>query len=226
MFPLQSGGIMAARSRKKVELTAPKSRTLTVEMKLGESEEYTLAKAAASPYIGATFTVASYGHANMGEISVTDLVRVLKEQAESISDGDLSNVEAMLGSQAIALNVVFAEMARRAALNMGEYLGAAETYLKLALRAQSQCRATLETLVTIKNPPVVFAKQANIAHGLQQVNNHAATPLARAERTKKGQNELLEHEHGEWLDRGTTATANGSDSTLEAVGAVYGATQP
>jgi hypothetical protein len=36
----------------------------------------------------------------------------------------------------------------------------------LALKAQSQCRATLETLAAIKNPqPVAFVRQANIAHG-------------------------------------------------------------
>jgi len=49
---------------------------------------------------------------------------------------------------------------------MGEYVDAADTDMRLALRAQSQCRATLETLAAIKNPPVVFANQANIAHGL------------------------------------------------------------
>jgi hypothetical protein len=32
-------------------------------------------------------------------------------------------------------------------------------------------RMTLESLATIKNPPVVYARQANIAHGPQQVNN-------------------------------------------------------
>jgi hypothetical protein len=40
----------------------------------------------------------------------------------------------------------------------------------LALKAQSQCRATLETLTTIKSPPVLFAKQENIAAGPEQVN--------------------------------------------------------
>ena len=45
--------------------------------------------------------------------------------------------------------------------------------MRLALKAQGQCRATLETLATIKNPPVVFARQANIAQGPQQVNNTA-----------------------------------------------------
>jgi hypothetical protein len=56
-------------------------------------------------------------------------------------------------------------------MNMGEYIKAADTYLRLALKAQSQCRATLETLATIKNPPIVYARQANIANGPQQINN-------------------------------------------------------
>lgn len=47
-----------------------------------------------------------------------------------------------------------------------------EVFLKLALRAQSQCRATLEILALIKHPqPVAIVKQANIAAGPQQVNN-------------------------------------------------------
>jgi hypothetical protein len=43
--------------------------------------------------------------------------------------------------------------------------------MRLALKAQGQCRATLETLAVLKNPPTVFAKQANIAAGAQQVTN-------------------------------------------------------
>jgi len=48
---------------------------------------------------------------------------------------------------------------------MNEYLGAAETDMRLALRSQSQSRATIETLATIKNPPTVYAKQVNLANG-------------------------------------------------------------
>ena len=78
----------------------------------------------------------------------------------------------MLSAQAVAFNAVFAEMARRAALNMGEHIGATESYMRPALKAQSQSRATVETLATIKNPPVVFARQTNINNGgQQQVNN-------------------------------------------------------
>ncbi len=57
-------------------------------------------------------------------------------------------------------------------MNAGEYLDATDRYMRLALKAQAQCRATLETLAKIKNPPTLFAQQANIAHGPQQVNNN------------------------------------------------------
>jgi hypothetical protein len=209
-------------TRKKVEPIAPKSRTLAVEMKPGESHDHLLARVAASPHFGAAGSIIHYGKADMGELSITDLVRVLKEQADTIKGGDLGNIEAMLGSQATALNVMFAELARRAALNMGEYLDATETYLKLALRAQSQCRATLETLAAIKNPPVIFAKQANIAHGPQQVNNGDTAPVARTEQTEKPQNELLEHDHGERLDTGAARTASKSDSAMATVEFING----
>lgn len=40
---------------------------------------------------------------------------------------------------------------------------------RMALKAQNQCRMTLETLATIENPPVVFARQANVTTGPQQI---------------------------------------------------------
>jgi len=50
--------------------------------------------------------------------------------------------------------------------------------LKLALRAQNQCRATIETLSVVKNPPTAtFVRQANIAAGHQQVNNGMVSAL-------------------------------------------------
>lgn len=53
-----------------------------------------------------------------------------------------------------------------------EYLKQFQAYLGLALKAQAQCRATLEALAEIKNPrPMAFVKQANISGGPQQVNN-------------------------------------------------------
>jgi hypothetical protein len=121
-------------------------------------------------------------------------------------------------------NSFVGNLARRAALNMGEYMYAAETYLRLALKAQGQCRATLETLAVIKNPqPIAFVRQANIAHGPQQVNNGPAQPgePSRAGKTEKQQNKLLEAENGERLELKTAGAASEADSSLETVGAVH-----
>ena len=42
-------------------------------------------------------------------------------------------------------------MSRRSALNMGKYMDAAERYMRLALKAQAQSRATIEALERITN---------------------------------------------------------------------------
>lgn len=52
-----------------------------------------------------------------------------------------------------------------------EYLNQVELNLRLALKAQAQCARTVEVLAAMKNPPIIFANQANIAQGHQQINN-------------------------------------------------------
>ena len=142
----------------------------------------------------------------------------LKRQCSAVHGGDLRRVESMLTSQAHSLDVLFASLARRGGDQDG--LKQYETHMKLALKAQSQCRATLETLATIKNPPAVFAKQANISHGPQQVNNDS-TGIARVDEIEKPQTELLEHDHGGRLDTGTAAATSGSYQAMETVEAIH-----
>ena len=102
------------------------------------------------------------------------------------------------------------------------YLDAADRYMRLALRAQGQCRATLEMLAAIKNPSsVAFVRQANIAHGPQQVNNGVPPPL-RAGESEIEPNKLLEATHGERLDTGTASAAGRANQDLAAVGALNG----
>ena len=92
-----------------------------------------------------------------------------------MNGGSLAQVEAMLMNQATALQTVFARLVER---GMGcTEVAPFEANLRMGLRAQSQCRATLETLAAIKNPAwVAFVRQANIAHGPQQVNNGVPEP--------------------------------------------------
>lgn len=160
-----------------------------------------------------------------GNVGLTEAMQILTEKAKAVNNGDLSDVEATLVAQSAALNSIFVEMARRAHTNMGTHLEATERYMKLALKAQSQCRTTIETLALVKNPPV-YARQANINNGGQQlVNNGALTPANGAHSfthdQKRQQNELLEQSHGERLDTGTKSKARRGNQTLETVGEVH-----
>ncbi len=127
----------------------------------------------------------------------------------------------MLTAQAHTLDAIFNYLAR-CAIN-AEYMDNLERYLKLALRAQSQCRATWEALSTIKNAPTMgYVRQANIAHGPQQINIHR--PDDKPEEKQIPPNELLEnkeHEPDKWLDTGAPQEAVGADSDLETVGKVH-----
>lgn len=107
----------------------------------------------------------------MGDVDLTECLNALVASAERVNRADLGDAEAPLNSQAVTLNAVFTNLARRA--NSTQYIDHFDRYMRLALKAQGQCRATLETLALIKSPATVFARQANIAHGPQQVNNTA-----------------------------------------------------
>ena len=210
----------------------PKGWTLeTPPLAPGETPDRFMAQVASAGIVGNARSLVDFGHGTFGELSLTDCAKALKDTAQGLNDGDLSAAVTMLSSQAVALNAMFGELARRSALNMGEYLDASERYMRLALKAQGQCRATLETLAAIKNPPVVFARQANINNGgQQQVNNgapqnrpvsDAGAAVPHASESLSGPNELLEDcTHGRTqLDNRATAAASRANPGLEPVGA-------
>lgn len=153
------------------------------------------------------------------------LADTLREQAKAVNHGDLTQAEAMLINQAVALQNLFARLVERAmdADLMAHY----EANLRLGLRAQAQCTRTLEVLAGIKNPPVVIAKQANIAQGHQQVNNGLpADDPARVREVETLPNKLLEELPSERLDPGTAAAASGGNSAMATVGAVHWSEDP
>ncbi|VVC83326.1 hypothetical protein [Sideroxydans sp. CL21] len=181
-----------------------------------EKAEY-VAKVSLMPSVNAAAVVSEYAKA-FGEQDISELTAQLREKIHQVEDGDLKLCEAMLVGQANALQAIFVSLARRA-VNQ-EYLKQYETYLRLALKAQNQSRMTLETLATIKNPPVVFARQANInqGNGNQQVNNGTPSPAARAEKNINQQNELLEVQHGgETVDGRATGATGGKDQAMATV---------
>jgi len=158
-----------------------------------------------------------------GEADLQELCTDLDKRIDKIKDGDMSSVEAMLFGQAKVLETMFTSLARRAANNDG--LKQFQVNLTLALKAQAQCRSTLEALAEIKNPrPVQFVKQANMTTGPQQVNNgYAGTPSHSGIQSGAGniqseQNKLLEADHGNYLDTRAQGAASRVNQTVEAVG--------
>ena len=75
----------------------------------------------------------------------------------------------ILAAQALTLDNMFTELARRTALNMGDYVNAAERYGRLALKAQSNCRATLETLAKLHQPREQTVRHVHVNEGGQAV---------------------------------------------------------
>lgn len=139
------------------------------------TREQMMSQVMGDPAAQAAMTLAKIGEKE-GGVDVTESMTLAMAEAKKASQGDLSGLERMLSAQATTLDVLFNSMTRRAAVNAGEYLGATETYTKLALRAQAQCRATITALAEIKNPKAVFVSgQANISSGHQQVNNYEGT---------------------------------------------------
>jgi hypothetical protein len=160
-----------------------------------------------------------------GEPKIEALIHELLDKTKAVADGDMRQVEAMLYGQAATLQNLFTNLLRRAAGQEG--VAQSTAMLTLGLKAQAQCRSTLETLAEIKNPrpPVAFVGQANIANGPQQVNNATNTrPPARTEQDQVSQNRLLEATNGQRLDTRTQGAAGDADPVLEAVGAVERAT--
>ena len=193
---------------------------ITANGKPDEDQAVAIARTVLRPTVQAAVTLKEYGK-SYGDLDLGGLIDSLTEQTRASSDGDLKRAEAMLTTQAHTLDAIYNNLARRA-IN-ADYMDNLDRYLKLALRAQSQCRATWEALATIKNPPVAgYVRQANIAHGPQQVNNASAAPDAapRAGENPNLQNKLLEEKHGERLDPGTACTPGRADPAMAAVGEV------
>lgn len=101
-----------------------------------------------------------------GLADYADHVETVTSQA---ANGDVAMASKILAAQAITLDSMFAELARRAAVNMGEYMNASERYGRLALKAQSNCRATLEALAKLHQPREQTVRHVHVNEGGQAI---------------------------------------------------------
>lgn len=169
-----------------------------------------------SPLIQAAHTYEALKH-EKEDLEVENVAHALQTQNEALKVNDSTRMEQILMMQAQTLDLLFHKQIRRA--NNQEILSTFKAHYDLGLKAQRQCRSTIEALAEMKNPkPYIQNNRAQY----QQVNNGVPEPRAHGENSKQS-NELLEDKSndGQWLDTGAPETASGNDKELEAVGAKH-----
>jgi hypothetical protein len=192
---------------------ADKKQILTLKLEKNQTKKLALAEFQSKSEFLSTAVIESFNVSLGEDFDFQSNMRVLGKTIREIQSGDLSKIEEMYISQAVALEAMFASLARRAKVQ--DKLLQYDTHMRLALKAQNQSRATLQALVQLKQPSnTQFIKQANIAQGHQQVNNLAEKNIA-------PQNKLLKDRYAH-LDTRTTPTPKGIDTALEALGKVNG----
>lgn len=204
--------------------TANRSRQLDVVEEPGVSMERVKAKLALGATIPNASTALDYSSGLFPDINLNECAKQMNSEIRDVNGGNLDGLEGMLAAQAIALNAIFNNFAKRAA--HADVMPKLEAYMRLALKAQSQCRTTVEAIAEIKYPKTAtFIRQANIA-GQQQVNNTAAdtqTNTRGRARTKNitPTNKLLTEAPYAAMDIGGTRAPVNAHPPMETLGAVH-----
>lgn len=145
------------------------ANTLNVEGDPQKPSSRQLAEIGLNPAAHGMATAHIFNPGSFGKVEVTDVFAIITDQIAAVGKGDLSHQRAMLAGQATALNSIFTELARRAGANMGEYVSATQIYMRLALKAQSQCRSTVEALDRLVNGHEQTVKHVHVGQGGQAV---------------------------------------------------------
>ena len=184
-------------NRKKPESDMKPNNALNVEQTKDETGAQAMARKLLSPAFKNAAASAGFLGKMLGGVEmpgVTDYADDLIVKADKAASGDLAMASRMLATQAVTLDAMFAELARRCAMNMGHYINAAERYGRLALKAQSNCRATLEALAKLHQPREQTVRHVHVNEGGQaviadQFHNHSGG-------TENGKKSEQPHEQG------------------------------
>lgn len=164
-----------AKPARRTKGTAPAqpNNAMKVHAKEGDNVATATAAAILAPEFRHAVTASQIHKPQFGSMEGSpgfgDYADVLDKVSERARKGDLAMASELLAAQALTLDNIFTEMARRMALNMGEYLGATETYARIAMKAQAQSRATLEALTKLHQPREQTVRHVHVNEGGQAV---------------------------------------------------------
>lgn len=149
------------------------NNALMIEQTADETGAQAMARKLLEPQLRHALTASAYAGKVLGSEhegpGIMDFVDHVQKAAAKAEAGDLAVASRLLAAQAITLDSMFTELARRAALNMGEYINAAERYGRLALKAQSNCRGTIEALAKLHQPREQTVRHVHVNEGGQAV---------------------------------------------------------
>jgi hypothetical protein len=100
---------------------------------------------------------------------LTEYAWAIKDRADKAATGDLEASSALLMAQALSLDGIFTEYARIALVNVSKHMDASERYMRLALKAQANSRATLEALAKLHQPREQTVRHVHVNEGGQAV---------------------------------------------------------
>ena len=151
----------------------PPNNALYVGKRDDEDANFATARTILGPDFRHAVSVSQVLKAQFGEMDGApgfgDYADAIHARGDAATKGELAFASRTLAAQAMTLDTIFTEMARRMALNMGEYLGATETYARIALKAQAQSRATLEALAKLHQPREQTVRHVHVNEGGQAV---------------------------------------------------------
>lgn len=157
---------------------------MRVVVREGESPAAALASAMLEPGHRHGAAAAQLGAAQFGRMECApgsgDYAEALARIGGAVRRGDLALASDLLAAQALTLDGIFTEMARRMALaHVIDGMAAAETYARIAMKAQAQSRATLEALAQMHQPREQTVRRVEVSEGGQAIvadhfHHHAA----------------------------------------------------
>ena len=106
-----------------------------------------------------------------GTIKLGALYEEIQSIIKAVSSGDMSRPEEIAMAQITTLDRLFTRLLEISFQNLEQ--GQFESLLRVAMKAQSQCARTIETLATLKNPAII-ANQQLVNNGTMQTPQNAS----------------------------------------------------
>lgn len=145
--------------------TTPRDHVAKLDRTGGLTDAEIKAMAAIAPVI--RHAAVSKGFADQffvdrGEVGVFDVAEALRVICDKARKGSEDLTTDILITQAVTLDATFTDMLRRASLNFGQYPEAAERYMRMAMKAQANCRVTLEALTKVQRGGEQIVKHVHV----------------------------------------------------------------